>query len=66
MKANKMKNRTFKIDDVLWQEIEKMKSKTRMNKSVIIRIAIIQYLNKLQKSFELEYDKDLKNYLEEE
>lgn len=66
MKANKMKNRTFKIDDELWQEIEKMKSKTRMNKSVIIRIAIIQYLNKLQKSFELEYDKDLKNYLEEE
>lgn len=49
MKANKMKNRTIKIDDELWNEISKTAKNLKTSKGAIIRIAVIQYLNKMQK-----------------
>jgi predicted transcriptional regulator len=64
MKANKMKNKTFKVDDELWAEITKTAKNLKTSKGAIIRIAVIQYINKIKKTFKEEYNRDLKEYLE--
>lgn len=64
MKKDKMNNKTFKVDDELWTEITKTAKNLKTSKGAIIRIAVIQYINKIKKTFKEEYDRDLKEYLE--
>jgi predicted transcriptional regulator len=64
MKKDKMNNKTFKVDDELWAEITKTAKNLKTSKGAIIRIAVIQYINKIKKTFKEEYDRDLKEYLE--
>jgi predicted transcriptional regulator len=64
MKKDKMNNKTFKVDDELWAEITKTAKNLKTSKGAIIRIAVIQYINKIKKTFKEEYNRDLKEYLE--
>lgn len=50
MKKDKMNNKTFKVDDELWAEITKTAKNLKTSKGAIIRIAVIQYINKIKKT----------------
>lgn len=42
------KIRSIRIDDKLWEEIEKASKKLRISKASLITIAIVEKLNRLQ------------------
>lgn len=44
----KMKNKTFKCDDMTWIELDKISKKLKISKSAIIRIAIIEKCQRIQ------------------
>ena len=41
--------RSIRIDDYLWEELNKASAKLKINNSALIRIAVIEKLNKILK-----------------
>lgn len=54
----RMKLRTIKIDDFLWGELEKTSQRVKCNKSSLIRMAIIEKLQSINKEYGFYYENE--------